>query len=47
MYPLEEGFNGDYVELIHFLNRINKRYILASNKDKIMCKIRTIFKKNG
>ena len=33
MYPLEEGFNGDCVELVHFLNRLNKRYILASNKD--------------
>jgi len=32
MYPLEEGYNGDYVELIHFLNKLNKRYLDVTGK---------------
>ena len=33
MYPLEEKIDGDYVELIHFLNALNKRYLLVSGKN--------------
>ena len=30
MYPLEESVAGDYVELIHFLNALNKRFLIIS-----------------
>ena len=33
MYPLEENINGDYVELVHFLNSLNRRFIIVSGKD--------------
>ena len=33
MYPLEEKIDGDYVELVHFLNSLNKRFLIVSGKD--------------
>lgn len=33
MYPLEEKIDGDYVELVHFLNALNRRFIIVSGKD--------------
>ena len=33
MYPLEEKIDGDYVELVHFLNSLNRRFIIVSGKD--------------
>ena len=32
MYPLEEKIDGDYVELVHFLNSLNKRFLITSGK---------------
>lgn len=33
MYPLEEKIDGDYIELVHFLNSLNKRFLIVSGKD--------------
>ena len=32
MYPLEEKIDGDYVELVHFLNSLNRRFLITSGK---------------
>ena len=32
MYPVEETFGGDYVEFIHYLTKLNRRYLLVAGK---------------